>query len=173
MYSVRQICMYSVITSLVVISAGCSTGCQFELLSVDLKATSNRTSNFGCRPLPTISLSGRILPLPTDAGPLDIEILYLAAWDHAFFGFGDGAVQQFRVGTAPLNAAGEFQVDIPGFSKDIVTTQMLEAYLDVLVVGHSGGDLVQKVLPARELRYQNVGLKILSRYDSGLSFSAR
>lgn len=70
-----------------------SPGCQFELLSVDLKATSNRTANFGCRPLPTIRLSGRILPLPTDAGPLDIRILYLAAWDHAFFGFLDGAVE--------------------------------------------------------------------------------
>jgi len=46
-----------------------STGCQFDLLSVDLNVTSNRTVNFGCRALPTIRLGGRILPLPRGLGP--------------------------------------------------------------------------------------------------------
>ena len=150
-----------------------STGCQFDLLSVDLNVTSNRTVNFGCRALPTIRLSGRILPPPKDAGPLDIEIHYLAAWDHGFFGFFDGAVARFKVATAPLDAAGQFQVEIPDFSKDAVTTQKIDAYLDVLVVSRSSGNIVQMVAPAGEWRHQNLGLKILSRYDPELPFKAR
>jgi hypothetical protein len=93
------------------------------------------------------------MPLPTDAAPLDVEILYMSAWDHAFFGFVDGPVQQFKVGTAPLNADGRFQIAIPDFSKDAVTAQMPGAYLGVRLVAHSGGNLVQWVLPsAGELR---------------------
>src|SRR6516165_10182309 len=90
---------------------------------------------------------------------------YLAAWDHGFFGFFDGAVAQFKVATAPLDAAGQFQVEIPDFSKDAVTTQKIDAYLDVLVVSRSSGNIVQMVAPAGEWRHQNLGLKILSRYD--------
>jgi hypothetical protein len=148
-----------------------SAGCQFELLSVDLKAASNRTANFECRPLPTVSFSGRISLPPADARPLDIEVLYIAAWDHGFFGFQDGLVQQFKLGTAPLNG-GRFRVEIPDFSKDVVTAQMQDAYLLVLVVD-SGGNLVQQVLPSADLRYRGAGLKILPRYDSELDFTAR
>jgi hypothetical protein len=148
-------------------------GCQFSLLSVNLTATLTRNATFNCRPLPNTTLTGRISPPLADPKQVDVEILYVASWDHSFFGIGDGAVQQFEVAKTPLDARGRFQLQIPDFSEDIVTTQMQNAYLAVLVVQHSGGNLVQTVLPSTELLYRNVGLKILPHYDSEISFTRR
>jgi hypothetical protein len=76
------------------------------------------------------------------------------------------------VGKAPLNAGGRFQIQIPDFSKDRVTNQLQDAYLEVLVVEHSSWNLVGHVLPSADLQYQN-GLKILPGYDSEILFSWR
>jgi hypothetical protein len=148
-------------------------GCQFSLLFVDLTVTHARSATFECRHLSTITLRGKILtPLP-DVGLLDVEIRYLAKWDHEFFGFLDGAAGQFSVGKAPLMSGGRFQLDIPDFSKDGVTNQMQDAYLEVLVVEHSGGNLVKEVFPQAELLDRNVGLRILPSYDFEVAFRGR
>ena len=87
-------------------------GCQFNLLSVDLTSTPTRSTDFECRHLSTTTLRGTISPPLPDLGALDVEILYLAPWDHKFFGFVDGAIQQFSVGKTPLIAGGRFQLDL-------------------------------------------------------------
>jgi hypothetical protein len=151
-----------------------AAGCQFKLLSVDLKATEIRTVTFACTPLPRVTLNGRILrPVPDPEGA-DVEILYTASWDHRFFGILDGFVQQFSVGITRLAADGRFQVEIPDFSKDVVTSQMRDAYLQVLVIEHSGGDQVKIIVPPANLQSaEGFGLKILPHYDSEVSFSFR
>jgi hypothetical protein len=148
-------------------------GCQFQLLSVDLKTTSNRAADFECRPLSTVRLSGTISWPHADTRQSEVEILYVADWDHRFFGIGDGMVQQFRVGTARFNSGSRFQVEIPDFSKDAVTTEKQAAYLQVRVIAHPGENQVERVVPPAALQYNGLGLKILSRYDSEISFSAR
>jgi hypothetical protein len=104
----------------------------------------------------------------------DVEILYMASWGHRFFGIFDGFVQQFSVGNTRLAADGRFQVEIPDFSKDVVTSQMRDAYLHVLVIGHSGGDPVKIIVPPANLQSaDSFGMKILPHYDSEVSFSFR
>jgi hypothetical protein len=148
-------------------------GCQFSLLSVDLTATPTRSATFECRHLSTITLRGTISPPLPNLGALDIEVFYLAPWDHKFFGFADGAVQQFSVGKTPLNARGRFQLDIPDFSKDAVTNQMQDAYLEVRVVERSSQNLVKRVVPQADSLDRYGGLKILPGYDSEVAFSWR
>jgi hypothetical protein len=145
-------------------------GCQFTVLSADLLADPTRNATFECRQLSTIALRGRISPPPSGAGALDVEIRYLASWGHKFFGIADGIVQSFSVGKAPLNPGGRFQIQIPNFSKDPITNRMQDAYLEVLVVEHSSWNLVERVLPAADLQYQNTGLKILPGYDPEIVF---
>ena len=80
-----------------------SPGCQIQLLSVDLKTTSDLTAAFECRPLPFVKLKGIISPPPTDPLRLSVTVYYMATWNHVFFGFGDGAVEQSNLGSWPLN----------------------------------------------------------------------
>jgi hypothetical protein len=90
-----------------------------------------------------------------------------------FFGLLDGGiVQQFSVGKAPLLAGGRFQIEIPDFSKDEVTQQMQNAYLQVLVIEHSTWNIVEEVLP-QDLQHRNIGLKIWSGYGSEVAFTGR
>src|SRR6266404_5493161 len=49
---------------------------------------------------------------------------YLSSWDHRFFGIADGAIQSFSLGKTSLEGGTRFQIQIPNFSKDLVTTQM-------------------------------------------------
>ena len=113
--------------------------CQFDILSLDLLSNPTRSATFECRHLPTISLRGRISPLPLAGERLFLTISYEAWWDHHFFGFADGMVQSFKVGTAFVQSDGHFQVQIPDFSKDRVTNEMQDASLRVLVLGHQDG----------------------------------
>ena len=148
-------------------------GCQFQLISLDLLTTPTRSATFECRRLSTITLNGRISPPPSRRGALDVEVCYLSGWDHKFFGFLDGPVQSFNVGKAPLTTGGQFRLEIPDFSKDGVTRQMQDAYLNVLVIEHSTGNLVEEVLPQADLGHQSLGLKIWHDYGSEVAFTPR
>jgi hypothetical protein len=148
-------------------------GCQFYLLSVDLRTSSSRTATFECNPLPTVSIKGALSQFPSDRGALDVEIFYLALWGFEFFGYVDGPIQEFKVGAAPLQADGRFQIAIPDFSRDAITTQKQSAYLRVNVLAHPTGNWVQDVLPPPDLRDRNLGMKILPRYDGEILFSPR
>ena len=148
-------------------------GCQFSLISMDL-TTPTRSATFECRRLSTITLNGRISPPPSRPSALDVEIRYQSLWGLKFFGLLDGGiVQQFSVGKAPLLAGGRFQIEIPDFSKDGVTQQMQDAYLQVLVIEHSTWNIVEEVLPQADQQYRNIGLKIGSDYGSEVAFTGR
>ena len=147
-------------------------GCGFVLLSTDLTTTPTRNATFECRPLSTITLRGKISPPPSGGAALDVQVRYVSAWDHKFFGIADGIIEQFSVGKSPLLPEGQFQLQIPNFSKDRVTTQMQDAYLDVLVIEHSTWNIVEAILPSIDLRCGS-GLKILPSYDTEVVFSRR
>ncbi|HEV3198234.1 MAG TPA: hypothetical protein VGZ73_10010 [Bryobacteraceae bacterium] len=148
-------------------------GCQFAVLSVDLLSDLTRNATFECRQLSTIALRGVVSPPPAGAGAWDVEILYVASWDHKFFGIGDGFVQTFTLGKALLNAAGRFEIRIPDFSKDGVTSQTQDAYLEVLVVEHSTGKVVEHVYPSDALPYGRMDLKVSPEYGPEIWFSPR
>ena len=146
-------------------------GCKFQILSVDLGSDGTRSAVFACRPLSTITVRGAVSPPPVSAVPLDVEMDYLAFWDHKFYGMIEGMVQQFKLAKAPLNAQGRFQIVIPDFSKDGVTTEKQGAALQVTVREHKSWNIVEIVLPPAELAYGN-GLKILPAYTSEITFVA-
>lgn len=108
-----------------------------------------------------------------DLRALDVEVFYVAEWGHPFFGIVDAAVPQLQAGKTPLDAGGRFQIEVPDFSKDAVTNQVQDAYLDVRVINHSQWPQVTRVLPQPDLLYRNVGLKILPSYDSEVAFTWR
>jgi hypothetical protein len=147
-------------------------GCQFSILSVDLLSDPTRNKTFECVPLSKITLRGRISPPPTVTGALDVVIDYVAAWDHKFFDLGDGMVQTFRLGIAPLDAEGRFEIAIADFSKDRITNERNDAYLQLIVREHSTWNTVTWIVPQADLQY-NIGLKILPWYGSEILFQGR
>jgi hypothetical protein len=147
-----------------------SPGCQFDTLSVDLLSDRTRIATYICRQLPMISLRGKITPPPAREGPLDVRIDYMASWCHPFFGIADGAIQQFSLGRATLSSAGQFEIQIPDFSQDKITSEKPGGYLDVAVLGNS----LERVTPSADFAFASMfGLKILPAYDSEIAFHPR
>jgi hypothetical protein len=116
--------------------------CRFTIL-LDLLSDSTRTATFGCQPLSSITLAGKISAARSSTRALAVEVGYLSLWDHKLFGFKDGMTQGFNIGKAPLKPGGRFQIQIPEFSSDRVTIQMQDAFLEVLVVERSTGSIVE------------------------------
>jgi hypothetical protein len=145
-------------------------GCQFSVLSVDLLSDPRRNETFECVPLSKITLHGRISPLPSATGALDVEIQYVASWDHEFFHFADGMVQTFSLGKAPLDAEGRFEIPIADFSKDRITNERNDAYLQLIVRGQP--IRTTWLVPPADLQYE-FGLKILPWYGSEILFEGR
>jgi hypothetical protein len=145
-------------------------GCQFIILSVALMANPTRSATFECNQLSTTTLRGRISPPASNTGDLDVEVRYLSLWGHRLFGIADGAIQSFSLGKTPLDGGSRFQIQIPDFSKDLVTTQMQDAFLKVLIVEHSTWNIVERLLPSADLQYRKTGLRILPWYDSEVHF---
>lgn len=146
-------------------------GCQFQLISVDSITDANRSAVFDCLPLSTVTLRGAISPPPSSAGPLDVEVRYMAFWDHGFFGIVDGAVTDLLVAKAPLNEGGRFQIRIPDFSQDRVTSERQDACLMIRVLEHTSWNPVATLLPPANLRWRGTGdLKILPDYGSEVLF---
>jgi hypothetical protein len=99
-------------------------GASSPFFSVDLLSDSTRTATFGCQPLSSITLAGKVSAARSSTRALDVEVRYLSFWDHTLFSFSDGITQGFNVGKAPLKPGGRFQIQIPDFSSDRVTMQM-------------------------------------------------
>lgn len=140
-------------------------GCQFQVLSVDLLSDATRAAMFECRPLSTIAISGAISPPPSSTKPLDVEVDYLAFWGQKVYGTIEGLVDQYELAKAPLNTKGGFQIRIPDFSKDRITTELPSACLNVRVREHVTWNNVEFLSPSADLRCLNgPDLKIQPEY---------
>jgi len=142
-------------------------GCQFQVLSVDLLSDATRAATFECRPLSTIAISGAISPPPssTQQLELDVEFDYLAFWSHKFYGIVDGVVQQYELAKVPLNTDGRFQIRIPDFSQDPITSEKQDACLVVRVRERVTWNNVEFLSPPADLRCLNgPDLKIQPAY---------
>jgi len=69
------------------------------------------------RPLRSLTLSGHVI---SAAHPerLTIEVVYLAEWEHEFFGILDGLVSSFAVASTPLASDGSFTLTLPDLLHD-------------------------------------------------------
>ncbi|MGA9668972.1 MAG: hypothetical protein WBQ94_07175, partial [Terracidiphilus sp.] len=69
-----------------------------------------------CRPMRSTHIRGQIFPLPITPGQAaEVQVSYVADWSNRFFGIADGMVMAVNLGTAELDSAGEFQIDVPDF----------------------------------------------------------
>lgn len=88
-------------------------GC--DLVTMDIPVRSEQSSRrLICEPLQQIVLHGQIAMSPA-IQPSQIEVTYLADWDHKFFGFSDGPVTTIRIATAHPDQQGRFEVSLPDF----------------------------------------------------------
>lgn len=89
-----------------------AAGCQIE--TFDIPMVSQTTSQqFSCIPLKQKTLRGQITPPPITQRATEVEVTYLAMWDHQFFGIGDGFVTAIPIATGIPDQNGNFEVTLP------------------------------------------------------------
>jgi hypothetical protein len=151
-------------------------GCEIQTFVVPLADDSNVRQEFECQPVPSVLLSGQIMPneLVQDKNA-ELIMIYVAHWSHTFFGIVDGAVVVFRLATVSPDANGMFQVDLPRFSADAVpSSSQLRASVCLILrdakTWHSIASNLEPEVP--EFRSEDHSLRIRSYYPSGLKFTA-
>jgi len=150
-------------------------GCEIATFDDPLPGPSTVSEQFTCRKLPTVSLTGRIVPESAPRGQKpEVAISYLARWDHAFFGIVDGMVTQIWIATAVLDAEGMFQVQLPDFGRDPIASSRPDSvgefqfWLRDVGTGNTMGSLEPS-----EFKTGLSGLRIQSWYPEGLAFALR
>lgn len=66
-----------------------------------------------------VAVPGKIVT-PIDPAGLQVEARYVAPWAMDFFGYLDGPVPTFDLGTVPLEKDGTFRITLPDLSQDPV-----------------------------------------------------
>lgn len=94
-------------------------GCAIQRFILPLHDGSSVRQEFECRHLPTVSLSGQIVPFDSIRGRnTELVVTYMAYWAHEFFGITDGFVTQLELAKVSPDANGMFQFDLPDFTAD-------------------------------------------------------
>jgi hypothetical protein len=150
-------------------------GCEIATFDDSLPGPSTVSEQFTCRKLPTVSLTGRIVPENAPRGKKpEVAISYLADWAHQFFGILDGAVTTIQIATAVPNAEGLFQVQLPDFGRDPTASSRpdrvgeFQFWLREAETGNPIGNLEPS-----DFKTGLGGLRIQSWYPQGLAFSLR
>jgi hypothetical protein len=151
-------------------------GCGIQTFVVPLADDSKVKQDFECQRVPSVMLSGQIVPneLVRDKNA-ELIITYMAFWAHEFFGIVDGAVTEFRLATVTPDANGMFQVDLPHFSVDATPSpsepraSLCLMLRDAKSWNHIASNLEPEV---PELRFEDHCLRTQSYYPSGLKFTA-
>jgi hypothetical protein len=93
------------------------SGFDYARRAFDIQVQSQTVSQqLLCVPLAQKILHGQITPASITQQPSEVEVTYLAMWDHCFFGIADGLVTTIPVATAIPDQNGNFEVTLPDFS---------------------------------------------------------
>jgi hypothetical protein len=154
-----------------------ASGCEIQTFVVPLADDSRVKQEFECQPVPSVVLSGQIVPneLVQDKNT-ELIIFYLAYWSHKFFGIVDSAVADFRLATVSPDANGMFQVDLPQLGADLAPSSSERRASLRLILGDAktGNPIAYDLEPeVPESRSEDRRLRIQSYYPSGLKFTAR
>jgi hypothetical protein len=88
-------------------------GCVIRTFEIHFNRTGTIKREFDCRPLPTTTLSGHIVPRQLVVGKAtQLRITYMATWSHEFFGIIDGPIVEIPLATATPDDTGMFQTDV-------------------------------------------------------------
>lgn len=75
--------------------------------------------SYSCEPLPFVLLRGQVEQSSLlHQRPAEVQVEYLASWACDFFELSDCMVPQFSVGTARIDSAGRFEINLPDFAAD-------------------------------------------------------
>lgn len=148
-------------------------GCQIQTIALELRGASAETE-FICRELPSVVLTGRIIPPRSFQGKeREVAVTYMAHWAQMFFGVWDGPVASFPVGTAIPDANGVFRIRLPDFGKDpIAAAKIQEESFSFLLREAKTWNALAALAPV-EARWSFHDLKIQSQYPNELVFHAR
>lgn len=151
-------------------------GCKIETFDVPIQESSDIHESFSCSPLSSITLVGRIKNgRLTDKKPAEVRVDYMAEWACGFFGLVDCMVPQVSLGTASPDAQGIFEIDVPDFSADPISSDSTRGAEFQLVLREvKTWNLIAFLEPESEtLRTPSRALKIVPSYPPNLAFLAR
>lgn len=150
-----------------------SLGCKFVTVDVPTLSASSRKTDFRCKPLSTISLSGRIQqPEALRGQEYEIEINLSAPWGMGFFGIEDGAVPSFHIAHVTPNEDGSFRVQLPNLVHDVSSSNpRLPSTFRFVAREKSTGNSLGMLFPADAKSNQFGGLRLRARYSGEVLFS--
>ena len=150
-----------------------ASGCEIALIRADDLKTGDHETQFACHPLPALDISASF-PRPAVLSPyqLDVEINYVAAWGHQFFGIGDGAALTIQVAAVTAGRDGSFRFQLPDFSKDpLYSSTEKDAELHLYVRERASGNVIAELKAPDSVVSQSGGMRIAGSYPVPLMFS--
>ncbi len=141
--------------------------CQIETLDIQVQSLTI-SQQLLCVPLAEKILHGHITPAPITEQPIEVEVTYLATWDHRFFGIADGMVTAIRLTSAIPDRNGEFEVTLPDFSAQ---ANLGEAEFNFTLRETKTRNIIAFLSPADDARGPQ-GLKVEASYPPLIRFSS-
>ena len=153
-----------------------ASGCSMALFDITLIDAADVQRYFSCSPLGTITLLGRIRPAELQGKePMEVRFVYMASWACRFFDLADCAVPQIEVGAVKPDADGAFEIELPNFKADPISSDSEGgAELQVVLREIKTWNLAAFLEPETEaLRAPDRTLRIVPFYPQNLLFLAR
>ena len=150
--------------------------CSMALFDITLIDAANVQQYFSCSQLGTITLLGRIRPAELQGKePMEVRFDYMASWACRFFDLADCAVPQIEVGAVRPDADGAFEIELPNFKADPISSDSDGgAELQVVLREIKTWNLAAFLEPETEtLQAPDRTLKIVPSYPQNLLLLAR
>jgi hypothetical protein len=150
-----------------------AAGCKIQTFDVLVSRTSNVMKDFVCEALPTVRLSGQVVPSDLVQGKNTVlTITYIAEWVNDFFGIMDGAVTHFEIATVHPSADGSFAAELPDFTSDATLPPRKGATFQLMLLEFKTLNAVADNLEPEDSDFRSeVGeLATRSYYPGGLKF---
>jgi hypothetical protein len=133
-------------------------GCEIVILAFQVEDKNEQM--LPCHRLGTILFSGQIASLPVGRGAPEVEVRYVAVWDHPFFGITDGPVTTIHVASSVPDQSGRFAVELPDFYKQ---TNLGEGEFEFILRRRGSGNIVGMLRPQGQ-GGKVVGLRVKELY---------
>lgn len=141
--------------------------CEIETLEIPVHS-GTVSRELSCKLLGQIALHGQISPASMIQPTSEVEVTYLADWDHKFFGIAGGPVTSIRVATAVPDQKGQFQVALPDFHAQ---AGLGDGEFQFALREIKTKDILVLLRPTSELSGPD-GLKVQASYAPLIQFSA-
>lgn len=142
-------------------------GCQIETFEIEVQSQTI-SQQLLCIPLAQKIVHGQIAPPPITQHPIEVEVTYLAMWDHRFFGIADGMVTAIPITTAIPGQNGNFEVTLPDFGAQ---ANLGEAEFRLTLREIKTGNIIAFLSPADDA-HRRQGLKVQASYPPLIQFSS-